>query len=283
MGAFMKFNTDIVTPYNGIFIEPATLPCLNRIISIEIDEKTLLNTSNLSTAHRKTAFILKDSIEYLGQRFGVEKMGFLTLTFRDHVTKHKEASKRLNSLISNVIKQRYLEYIGCVERMKSGRIHYHFLVVLNHDIKTGADFEEFKKCNYKSASKELRSEWAFWRKTAPKYRFGRTELLPVKSNAEAMGKYIGKYIAKHVDQRTEDDKGARLVRYSKGAKRGNNRFMFLSDGSEKWRSQVQLFATEVKKRNPEENIKDVKDLSRIVGKRWAYNNRKYILNLSPPG
>ena len=255
--------------------EGASLPCLNRHISIE----NSFSIRNLSTRHKKTAFILKESIQQLANKFGVEYLGFLTLTFKDHVVCPKEAQRRFNSLVSNVIKNRYREYIGVFERQKSGRIHYHLLVVMQDDIKTGIDFFEIRKCNYKSAGKYLRDEWLFWRKTAFKYRFGRTELLPVKSNADAIAKYVGKYISKHLDNRLDEDKGVRLVRYSKGARIGTTRFMFNSDNSNEWRRKVSIFAEIVRSRHPEETIESPKDLSRVIGKKWAYRNWDFIISL----
>jgi hypothetical protein len=253
----------------------AVLPCLNSNISIEIPN----NLAKMSTQHRKTAFVLKESVQLLANRFGVEFLGFLTLTFSDHVTCHKEAQKRLNSLLSNVIKPRYQEYVGCMERQKSGRIHYHLLVVLKTDIRTDFDFTEIAQSNYKSASKNLRDEWSFWRKTARKYRFGRTELLPIKSTIEAMAKYVGKYISKHMENRNEEDKGARLVRYSRGARAGTTRFMFKTDGSEAWRRKVAVFAQMIQEQHPEQRVSDLEDLRRVLGPTWAYRHRELILDI----
>jgi len=252
------------------------LPCLNSNISIENAQK---GTSKLSTSHRKTAFILQGSIESLAQRYGVEHLGFLTLTFADHVTCHKEAQRRLNSLITNEIKSRYFEYVGVMERQKSGRIHYHFLVVLKHDIRTGVDFELFSKGDYKTASKALRDEWFYWRKTARKYRFGRTELLPVKSGIEAMSKYVGKYVSKHIEQRLDEDKGARLVRYSRGARIGTTRFMFNTSGAELWRKKVAVFCQMVNENRKDVFVHDMDSLAKVYGKKWAYKFRDFILSL----
>ena len=256
------------------------LPCLNSNISIEIGrEKGDFTPPALSTQHRKSAFILKESVQGLADRFFLEHLGFLTLTFREHIICPKEAQRRLNSVISNVIKPRYREYLGVFERQKSGRIHYHLLVVLSSDIRTGFNFAALENRDYSSASPQLRSEWAFWRHTAKKYGFGRTELLPVKSNIEAMAKYVGKYISKHVDCRQAQDKGVRLVRYSRGARIGTTRFQFQSPGSQEWRRKVSTFAQIVQNQHPEQRISELKDLSRVLGKRWAYHHRDYILNL----
>lgn len=248
----------------------------NSNISIENSFSTV---PKLSTQHRKSAFILKESVNHLADKFGLNYLGFLTLTFADYVTCSRESQKRLNSLLSNVIKLRYREYLGVLERHKSGRIHYHLLVVLNSDIRSGVAFDELSRGIYSSANSYLRSEWAFWRVTAKKYSFGRTELLPVKSSVEAMAKYVGKYIGKHIDSRKSEDKGVRLVRYSTGARIGTTRFMFDSKGSKEWRRKVATFAEIVKSYHPDCECNSIEDLSRVMGKQWAYRNRDFILSL----
>jgi len=259
------------------------LPCLNSNISTETFPKggqaPVRGPVNLSTQHRKTSFILKESVQHLADQYGVDFLGFLTLTFRDHITDPKEAQRRLNSLITHVIKPRYQEYLGVFERQKSGRIHYHLLIVLDIDIRTGFDFLAVAEQDYSSASRELRSEWAFWRRTAVKYGFGRTELMPVKSSIEAMAKYVGKYISKHMEVRENRDKGVRLVRYSKGARAGTTRFQFQSGGSREWRRKVATFAQIIQNEYPHRRINELKDLSEVLGKRWAYHHRDFILNL----
>ena len=264
------------------------LPCLNSNISNEPTSAAGQDEGEagaarplvrLSTQHRKSAFVLRESVQQLADKHGIEFLGFLTLTFRQHITCPKEAQRRLNSLLTAVIKPRYKDYVGVMERQKSGRIHYHLLIVCNHDFRTGFDFEAIARHDYSSASKELRKEWAYWRATAPKYGFGRTELLPVKSSVEAIAKYVGKYISKHMEVRKNEDKGVRLVRYSKGARAGTTRFQFQSEGSIEWRRKVKLFAGIVQAHHPHRQITQLSDLSQVLGKRWAYHHRDYILSL----
>ena len=262
----------------------SSLPCLNSNISNETlsghaGGQDTPQLARLSTQHKKSAFILKESVQLLAETYGLEKLGFLTLTFRHNVQCPREAQRRLNSLLTGVIKPRYREYVGVMERQKSGRIHYHFLIVLDVDIRTAFDFDEIKNHDYSSASPELRSEWAFWRKTAPKYNFGRTELLPIQSTTEAIAKYVGKYIAKHCENRNPEDKGVRLVRYSRGARAGTTRFQFKTEGSKEWRRKLAIFAQIVQEQHPDQKIASLKDLTRCLGKSWAYRHREYILNL----
>jgi len=205
----------------------------------------------------------------MAAKWGVERLGFLTLTFRDHVTDIKEAQKRFNSLRSNVLAERYDVSIAVVERMNSARIHFHLLVVLPADIRTGFDFEGVSKNDYRSANKTLRDEWAFWRKTAPLYGFGRTELLPVKSTAEGVAKYVGKYIAKHLEKRRDDDKGARLVRYSVAARHVSQNFAWVTPGAKLWRERVGEITHAL-------GSDDMTIIKAKWGDRWAYNAREQI-------
>ena len=306
-GVRPPYRTDRMNHQTEVGEGTQLLPCLNSNISIEIPPNTTLNpietgsssafrdvqkngaqdaknealekARNLTTQHRKSAYVLQASVEKLAEEHNLENLGFLTLTFAQHITDPKEAQRRFNSLITNVIKPRYREYLGVMERQRSGRIHYHLLVVLGYDIRSGFDWDQVSRQNYSSAGPELRKEWSFWRKNAKAYGFGRTELLPIKSTIEAMAKYVGKYIGKHIEARKAEDKGVRLVRYSRGARAGTTRFQFHSEGSSEWRRKVAIFAEIVKSHNPDENITEIADLSRVLGKRWAYRHRETILSL----
>jgi hypothetical protein len=235
----------------------------------------------LTGPHQKVALALSWNVTHLCQKYGQNRVGFLTLTFADHVTDVREASKRFNSLASNVLRGRYAAFIRVLERQKSGRIHYHLLVVLPDDIRTGADFDAFAKKDYKSGNPALRLEWAFWRKTAPQFKFGRTELMPIRSDAGAMGQYVGKYIGKHIGQREERDKGARLVSYSAGARMATSKFMQRGQYPDLWRAKVCTFVRQMAAAKPHARIRDTEDLAIHLGKRWSYTWRDYILALPP--
>lgn len=84
-------------------------------------------------------------------------------------------SRRFHSLRTHVLNVRYKAFVKVIERTKKGRIHYHLLIALNDDIRTGFDFKAVENFDYRSANFALRSEWAFWRKTAKKYGFGRSD------------------------------------------------------------------------------------------------------------
>lgn len=236
-----------------------------------------IDFSKFSTQHKKSACALAWNIQCLAKEHGIERLGFLTLTFADHVLDPRVAQARFHSLATGVLK-RYTAYIRVWERTKTGRIHYHLVVVLSHDIRTGVSFSELEAKNYKSAGPSLRDEWAFWRKTAPLYGFGRTELLPVKSTAEGISRYVGKYISKHVQQREERDKGFRLVDYSRNARHVSTRFSFNTAGSRQWRYKVGLFCAILSAKAG--YVVTFKDLKDVLGKNWAFHYREYIAKLS---
>ena len=257
---------------------PAALPCLNSHNSIEGGAflPVVEAVNLLSGSHRRTAAALGWNVQALAETFGLERLGFLTLTFRDHVLDAREARRRLNSLASNVLRVRYPSGFLCVlERQKSGRVHFHLLVVLHVDIRTGVDFEAIARGEWSSASRELRAEWAFWRRTAPLYGFGRTELLPVRSTAEGIGKYVGKYVAKHIGQRVAEDKGVRLVSYSRGARAATTRFAWASPGAAEWRRKVASFVGASFELGliAEPSFRGMRD---AYGARWCYHFREHI-------
>lgn len=263
-----------------------SLPCLysnnsteNHLKSLRFDSLEAAQNAvlQLNTQIRKSASCLAWNVEHFCAKFGIENLGFLTLTFRDHVIDRREAQKRFNSLATHVLRGRYRHYIRVMERQKSGRIHYHLLVVLDGDIRTGFDFTACAEGDYRSANKRLRDEWLFWRKTAPTYRFGRTELLPIKSNSEGIARYVGKYIGKHFEARQIQDKGARLVEYSRGARIASTRMQFVTTGSAEWRRKVGIFCHYISETMGCEP--SFEGLRRVLGPRWAYQWREFIAAL----
>jgi hypothetical protein len=232
----------------------APLPCQNSHNSTEDDleggyesrqacaEKVVKKALEFTASARRTAFALQLNVHAMCEAHGVSQIGFLTLTFSEHILDPKEAQRRLNSLTTHVLRPRYGRVIRVIERQKSGRIHYHLLVHVGADIRTGVDFDALERGDYRSAPQALRAEWSFWRRTAKRYGFGRTELLPVKSSSEAIGRYVGKYIAKHIEHREFRDRRVRLVSYS-GVKVASTRFAWASPGAANWRRKVKAFVT----------------------------------------
>ena len=233
----------------------------------------------------KTEFCLKENIRLAVEKYGIEHLGFFTVTFAKPVYSAKTAQRHLNSLLTHVIRSRYgNRYIIVFERHESGAIHFHFVVYVEKDIRTGFDwdlarqaYEAQKQRNFALAGRLwtaaaekaenrdfLRGEWKFWREARKRYRWlGRCELLPIRSTAEAVSRYTGGYIAKHMQNRREEDKGVRLVRYGKGMHWARSRLAFNSPRVWLWCEKLKMFALQ-------NGCGSLEALKRKFGKRWAY-------------
>jgi len=235
----------------------------------------------------KQAKALAYNIKWMADTFGVERVGFLTLTVGDMVNgrfqkvhSRDDAERRFNSIL-NRIRERYKCGVIVTERHKDGAVHYHLVVLLAEDVKTGFDFAAVKRRDYRSASDYLRAEWAWWRENQSKYGFGRHELTPVKSNGEAIGRYVGKYLGKSWDARKEEDKGRRNVRYfgrwsSTGAKCGppmSCRFGAMTEKAQAWRACLKQVQLATRYHGVELNEQNIKEFN---GPRWAWRITKQL-------
>jgi hypothetical protein len=259
------------------------LTCQSSRISIQIPETSTDPQLKFSNSAEKTKYLVKTSARELGNKHGVEKLGFLTLTHSDYLQCPIENQRRWNSLSTNELRHRYSDYIAVLEFTKIGVIHMHIIVVMNEDIKTGFNFKAVKQGDYSSASKYLRSEWSYLRKILPRYNFGTWhELHPVKTTLEKMVNYLVKYITKSLGNRLPEHKGIRLVRFSKNARMGNTNFSWISIGASIWRAKIAEFAKLLRIKYPDEKIEDVQDLTRVLGDKWAYFNMDYVFAIPLP-
>ncbi len=268
-----------------------SLPCLYSSNSNENSEETHTepaktkdekrvdkDLNKLCPYHKKQAEVLFRNTKAFIDKYGLENVGFLTLTFRDNVRDNKEAGRRFDSMNTAFLSKHFGGWMLVKERQKRGAWHYHLLVDCKIDIRTGIDFNAINSSDYSSASAGLRRLWSLLRKELPKYNFGRAELLPVRSNSEGLARYVGKYIAKHVGGRIDEDKGVRLFSCSKGFKSANTCFIWHSVGSWLWRQKVKAWAKD-KGILHYEDIKDweyrqtnvVGNVVKIkLGKNWAW-------------
>jgi hypothetical protein len=183
------------------------LPCL---LSEQLNQRG-------GRTQKKTRKRLELEVAGMAHVFGFQSLGFFTGTFPDNVKTIKEAQRRFNSLNTNAMKGRFRAWVSVVQRHKDGRIHLHLVVVCKEDIRTGFDFVGIRRRDYSSASPYLKAEWKFWRDNAPKYGFGRVELLPIRTTVERFAGYVSRYLIRQDSTRLAE-RGARLVRYSKGWK-----------------------------------------------------------------
>ena len=135
----------------------AALPCLYSNNSIETPSLTSLEdrsdvicslTGLLTPYQKKQAQTLAADIQRLvAMADDIGQIGLLTLTFPDNVTDHEEAYSRFRSLNSNFLKAHpdIIHWICVKERQKRGAWHYHLVVLLRGDIRTGFDFDLYEK------------------------------------------------------------------------------------------------------------------------------------------
>ena len=246
---------------------PPPLPC---------QSKSVISNESIAfpASAARTAWALRVNVQAFVECHGLECCGFLTLTPADLVLDPREWQRRMNSLATGVLRPRYQNAIRVLERQKSGRIHGHLLVALGVDIRTGFDFDAIERKDYRSASPALRAEWAFWRRTSKLYGFGRTELLPVWSTAEAVGKYVGKYIGKHLEVRQERDRGVRLVSYI-GERVATQRFAWATGNGRKWRAGLEALVRDLA-RSGQIDAVSVDAMRRRYGASWAWTWRDVI-------
>jgi len=252
----------------------APLPCLHSNNSTDEGEKHWESDewNVLKGNHKKTAKVLELNVRKMVGMFGIEKVGMLTLTFPDRVKCAREAQRRLNSLLSHFIRPTFGEYIAVLERHKDEAIHFHLLIPVVDDIRTGYDSAAIERKDYASASPYLRSVWKLLREELPKYSFGRASLEPIKSSADAVAFYVSKYISKHIGERIESDKGVRLMRASDGVKAGTTRFGWHTDKARLWRTKAAMLGEAM-------NCTEAQ-MPEVLRPGWAYRNQTLIQSIA---
>jgi len=145
-------------------------------------------------------------------------------------------------------------------------------VALTENIAEGVNWEEIEKGVYRSAPPALRKLWKELREALPGYGFGRSELMPIKSGPDAIARYVGKYISKHIGARTEDQKGVRLISYSKGWIRNGCQFAWNTKNASEWRRKLALFAAR-------HGCQEFYQISAKLGPGWAYKYAQDIVDM----
>lgn len=206
---------------------------------------------------------------------GVEKIGFMTLTFPEDVDR-VEAMRRLNSFVTGWLRARVGEYVRVFERTLSGRPHYHFLIDMKQDIRTGFDFDAVSARDYRSANPFLRGWWADLRSACSRYGIGRSEILPIRTTAEGVAKYLVKYLSKFARFRRIKDRRVRMVAYSSGFPRvARHGFAWVSSAGREFRRKLRLFAAH-------QGIRDLDGMKKRFGPRWAYCLANVIASIDLP-
>ena len=165
------------------------------------------------TTNRKWLFAAQENMRGYVRRVGEDRIGVLTLTTADECRSLKEFQRRWNSLMTNSVRRLWRSGVWVRERqMRTGNWHGHALVDVGFEIRPGFPFEEVARRNYRNVDDRVRDLWKQLREKAPRYGFGRTELLPIKSNSEWAIKYLTSYLGKALlSEKTVGEEKARLI------------------------------------------------------------------------
>lgn len=244
-------------------------------LSVEEQLKQEPGQSSRSGKAVKVSYCIEHNVGRLAAEYGIGHLAFLTLTFADDVQELQEATKRFNSLNTGVLSKRgFGPWVRIAERQASGKVHFHLVIVVPKDIRTGYNAETGRGSG--AGWVWLTRERKFLLGVLPRYSFGRAELVPLKKESIAAARYLAKYLVKSVGYRLPKDRRFRLVAYSrKFLWLRPEHFSFARGGAKLWRLKVTLWAFK-------NGYYDFDDVTYGLGYRWAFNNRDTIIlqNLS---
>ena len=232
------------------------------------------------------------AIEWMVAKHGLERVGVLTLSFgvpgsgkgsyatwalRQQAKQWEFVQDRWHSFSTNVIAERYPDWICVFELHRDGVWHLHVVVATKEDIRTGTNVEilsNYKLPYWMRRGKHLRNEalaaeWTALRQVCCKYRFGRVELLPVRKTPKAVGRYLGGYLIKTYKNIPAGQR-RRLIRFSGGITRAiSNKFSIYSLGNSIYRTRLAIIARVV-------GFQDYGDFAEYFGARWHYRLKNVI-------
>lgn len=262
----------------------AALPSLNSNNSTEL---TTTDKPKLSPYTAKRSFTVRNNAARFIREVGLERVGFLTLTFPDRLFDWRIGSKRFNSVNTHLLPLIFGSWQRVFERTSKGYVHYHLLVDCLCDIRTGFDFDLYlqalalkeagmpyrhvERQAFRTANLNLKNFWQILREKLPDYGFGRHELLPIRTTVEAASAYVSKYVSKDMET-LDQDKGVRRISYSQGQLRSSTKFSWNTPGGKEWRRKLQLFCHYM-------GFVDEADIKARFGPKWAFRMADAIMDI----
>lgn len=255
-------------------------------------------SADLSPYRKKSRHRLIMAVEWMVKKYGLERVGLLTLSFgvpgsargsvetrelREQAKDLEFVQNRWHSFNTNVVSECYQDWICVLEPHKDGVWHLHVVVVTKEDIRTGTNIEvlsNYRLPYWMRRGKHLRNEalaaeWRALRQVCCKYRFGRVELLPVKKTGPAVARYVAGYLSKSF-QFVPPGRKHRLIRYSRGvSSRLNMRFSVRCVGNLIYRTRLKLAASML-------HFEDYEDFADYFGPRWYFYLGDIIASIPVP-
>jgi hypothetical protein len=236
--------------------------------------------------HRKTAYALGENILVFVERTGLDRCGFFTVTF-DAAISPRQAQRRMNNFARRILKKLFGARVRVSEFTDRGRIHYHCVVDCGGDVRSGFNWAHYSATREWSRGRgarrdkprgdlrrtpHLRELHLALNAAAPRYHIGRVELVPLKSTAEAVGRYVGGYIAKGERHHTRRrHKGLRWVNYTRSAPR------VVGPGPWSWGRSGRTWRRKLERWAAKHSCATLDDVRAVFGPHWAYHHREAIL------
>ena len=276
----------------------SALPCQYNHNCIEKGKYQKPSHARLTPNQKKMRQKMILAVDWLVKKHGVERVGLLTLSFgvpgsgkgsyatwalRQQAKQWKFVQDRWHSFCTNVVANRYEDWI-CVFELHGDQVwHLHVVVATKEDIRTGTDIatlSDYKLPYWQRRGKHLRNEalateWKELREVCCKYRFGRAELLPVKKSAEAVGLYLGDYLVKTYNVMTAGQR-CRLVRFSQRIGQAiSSKFSIHGVGQAIHRTRLKIAAGMLR-------LQDYGDFADYFGPQWNYYLKNTIAWIPMP-
>ena len=268
-------------------------------------EALLVKARTVGGSHRKTAYSLKENVGSIVRHAGVSNLVFFTPTLANQdgsppdPDRAQAAWRKMEKTVAEEFPGggvRILERGG-----KTKRLHYHVMLDVEADVRTGYDFESSRATQaanprakwqlHHSANAQLRRVHDRLLSIARKSGFGTIfHCEPVRSEVEAIKTYLAKYICKHVGQRLLVDKGRRLVAYfGCGAERREipsaNAFAFGGSLTEHVKGKLRpnyrnawawLWRQKVRHFWATKGIHDMDTVREVAGAKWCFRYSEEI-------
>ena len=241
---------------------------------------------------------MQENIESFVNYYGVEHCFEFTITACR--LDPEEFSRRMNSCVTNCLREIMPARIGVVEPHKTSHAHQHTLVSLpftspkfdHESLKRSREAfnrKDFAASKYHwakvraSMSPEHSAMWDLLQRELPKYGLGKQiGFAPVRESARAIGLYFGKYLAKAIETRPDSWKRVRLVRYS-----GTN-----SQELPPWKNSTPLRSgNSLPDQNRRDKMRvvarefgasDAEQVKAVLGRHWYFFGRKLIEQVQLP-
>ena len=238
----------------------------------------------------KTFYVLDHNCKHWMKIYGKERVGILTLTFKENLQDMKESQRRWNNL-SRIInrEKKFQVLVKVIEPQKRGAVHYHLIVKTEKNIRGQIDWEIYERMGKESCTKDKRKLgkelaktaephmvelWGWLRKKCKSTGFGRSELMPLKK-PDHVKNYIGKYLEKDMQDNSlkkgGKNHGMRMITYGRNApKVASKKFTWNSGHGCLYRLRLKYWAKA-------RGIKDEEEMEELFGPRWSYVIYKQVM------